>query len=52
MVNAIRHWLRAARLIVITPDEKKTLPLGKAIFSKENGWDPCFEDEATIWIIR
>ena len=39
MVNSIRHWLRAARLIEITPDKKETTPLGTAIFS-EDGWDP------------
>ena len=51
MVNSIRHWLRAARLIEITPDKKETTPLGTAIFS-EDGWDPYLEDEATIWLIH
>lgn len=51
MVNSIRHWLRAARLIEITPDKKETTPLGKAILS-EDGWDPYLEDEATIWLIH
>ena len=51
MVNSIRHWLRAARLVKITPDKKETTPLGKAIFS-EDGWDRYLEDEATIWLIH
>jgi hypothetical protein len=51
MVNAIRHWLRATRLVEITPDKKETTPLGTALFSK-NGWDPYLEDEATIWLIH
>ncbi len=51
MVNSIRHWLRAARLVYITPDKKETTPLGTAIFS-EDGWDPYLEDEATIWLIH
>lgn len=51
MVNSIRHWLRAARLVDITPDKKETTPLGAAIYS-EDGWDPYLEDEATIWLIH
>jgi len=51
MVNSIRHWLRAARLVEITPDKKTTTSLGRAIFSKD-GWDPYLEDEATIWLIH
>ena len=51
MVNSIRHWLRATRLVEITPDKKKITPLGAAIFSKD-GWDPYLEDEATIWLIH
>ncbi len=51
MVNSIRHWLRAAQLIINRPDKKETTPLGKAIFS-EDGWDPYLEDEATIWLIH
>lgn len=51
MVNSIRYWLRAARLINITPDRKEATALGTAIFS-ENGWDPYLEDEATIWLIH
>jgi hypothetical protein len=51
MVNSIRHWLRAAQLIEIKIDVKRTTSLGQAIFSKD-GWDPYLEDEATIWLIH
>lgn len=52
MVNSIRHWLRAAKLIVWESDIKEVTPLGKAIFSDVGGWDPFLEDEATIWLIH
>ena len=52
MVNSIRHWLRAAQLVTITPDIKIETELGKALFSKDTGWDPYLEDEATIWLIH
>ncbi len=51
MVNSIRHWLRAARLIDITSEPKEPTPLGLDIFSKD-GWDPYLEDEATIWLVH
>ena len=52
MVNAIRHWLLASRLI--EPAEGKGFqptPIGSAIFDKK-GYDPYLEDEATIWLIH
>lgn len=52
MVNSIRHWLRASQLIILETEKKELTPIGKAIFSKENGWDPFLEDEATIWLIH
>lgn len=52
MVNSIRHWLRAVSLIILENDKKEATPIGKAIFSKNNGWDPYLEDEATIWLIH
>ena len=52
MVNSIRHWLRATRLIQIDQDEKVTTPLGRFLFSEKNGKDPYLEDEATIWLLH
>ncbi len=52
MVNAIRYWLLASRLI--QPAEGKgfqSTPIGSAIFDKK-GYDPYLEDEATIWLIH
>lgn len=52
MVNSIRHWLRAAQLVEIDKNIKKTTALGKALFAEQGGWDPYLEDEATIWLIH
>lgn len=52
MVNSIRHWLRATQLIIIDGDRREVTPIGKAVFSTEDGWDPFLEDEATIWLIH
>ncbi len=52
MVNSIRHWLRAAQLIEIEKDSKDTTKIGRRIFSKDTGYDPYLEDEATIWLIH
>ena len=52
MVNSIRHWLRASKLIVLDGDGWEITPIGKAIFSEQTGWDPFLEDEATIWLIH
>ncbi len=49
MVNSIRYWLRAMRMI----DTKDTTPteLGQMLLS-EDGFDPYLEDEATIWLLH
>jgi hypothetical protein len=52
MVNSIKHWLRASKLIVLEKNIKEVTPIGKAVFSKKNGWDPFLEDEATIWLLH
>ena len=52
MVNAIRYWLLASRMI--EPAEEKGFqptPIGRAILG-EKGYDPYLEDEATIWLIH
>jgi len=48
MVNAIRYWLRATQMI---DDGLQATELGLAIFAEE-GWDPYFEDEATLWLVH
>ena len=51
MVNAIRYWLRATRMI--EDDKSGLIPtdLGKKIFGPE-GYDEYLEDEATIWLLH
>lgn len=51
MVNSIRHWLRATKMIETSPNGLKPTKIGSAIFS-DDGWDPYLEDEATIWLIH
>ncbi|MBV2089317.1 MAG: DUF4007 family protein [Candidatus Thiodiazotropha sp. (ex Ctena orbiculata)] len=52
MVNAIRYWLLASRLIEPAEDKGfQPTPIGRVIFDKE-GYDPYLEDEATIWLIH
>lgn len=52
MVNAIRYWMMASRLIEQAP-EKGYQPtvLGKLLLDP-NGYDPYLEDEATIWLLH
>ncbi|WP_024333179.1 DUF4007 family protein [Desulfotignum balticum] len=42
MVNSIRHWLRASKLIVWEPDTKDVTSFGRVIFSKGKGIRPIF----------
>ncbi len=52
MVNAIRYWLCASRLIEPATDRGfQPTVLGRAIFGRK-GYDPYLEDEATIWLIH
>ena len=49
MVNAIKYWLRACRMI--DPVENVPTELGYALLSVD-GFDPYLEDEATIWLLH
>ena len=51
MVNSIRYWLRATQLIEDEIGTLKATEFGKAIFAV-NGFDPYFEDDATLWLIH
>ncbi len=51
MVNAIRYWLLATRLLEKTKQGLKETEIGQAIFAK-GGYDPYLEDEATLWLIH
>jgi hypothetical protein len=50
MVQAIRFWLRACRMM--NPTTSETTKLGRLILDEESGFDPYLEDEATIWLIH
>lgn len=52
MVNAIKYWLRATAILKDSAEGLVVTPLGEAIFSEKDGWDPYLEDEATIWLIH
>ncbi len=56
MVDSIRHWCRATRLIKEDTAQSRRgqfapTQLGKDIFAEE-GFDPYLEDPATLWIIH
>ncbi len=51
MVNAIKYWLLATKILERVDNGYKTTSIGKAIFS-ESGFDPYLEDEATLWLIH
>lgn len=56
MVNSIRHWCLAARLIDQnrgSTNRSQFVPteIGKAVFS-DGGFDPYLEDPGTLWLIH
>ena len=51
MVNAIRYWLQAARLVDRKDGNYEPTILGIHMFDVD-GYDPYLEDEATIWLIH
>ena len=51
MVNAIRYWLQAARLVERDGNDYEPTDLGQHVFGLD-GYDPYLEDEATIWLVH
>lgn len=55
MVNAIRYWGLAAKLIVEGKDEQGSLAVptefGLSLFGPR-GWDPWLEDPTTLWLLH
>lgn len=51
MVNAIRYWLQAAKIIKRVEGGFEATPVGLAILD-DGGYDPYLEDEATIWLVH
>lgn len=50
MVESIGYWLRAFQMIEF--DSTKPTELGEKLFSRNKGFDPYLEDEATIWLLH
>tara|TARA_R110002167_G_scaffold344363_1_gene553708 strand:- start:50762 stop:51685 length:924 start_codon:yes stop_codon:yes gene_type:complete len=50
MVQAIRFWLRACKMM--HPTKSEPTRLGHLILDEHTGFDPYLEDEATIWLIH
>ena len=51
MVNSIRYWLQATRIVERGLFGMEPSEIGQRIFDEE-GWDPYLEDEATIWLLH
>ena len=53
MVNSIRHWALACRIIKHREDGSFGLGnIGDFLFKPESGCDPFMEKEATLWLIH
>lgn len=59
MVDSIRYWCLATRVLEINPEIKNNrsyylqpTSLGNKIFLDHGGWDRYLEDEATLWLIH
>ena len=52
MVNAIRYWLLATRLIESADGGFRPTLIGTVLFDEKDGYDPYLEDEATIWLLH
>ena len=56
MVSSIKYWIEAAQLTLTERDgnnyELCATNLGKKIYDKNDGLDPYFEDEGTVWLVH
>ena len=50
MVNSIRYWMMACRLLENSPIS--LTPFADYIFDQNEGVDPYLEDEATLWLLH
>jgi len=58
MVNAIRYWAQAFKVLEDIPDPTRPRvsllrpsPFGEALLS-EDGWDPYLEDAGSLWLLH
>ena len=52
MVNSIRHWSLACKIIEQKNGSFKPTSIGEFLFNPEGGYDPFMEKEATLWLIH
>ncbi len=55
MVDSIKYWCLATRMLIDDPDERgayRPSELGKRLFVQDGGWDPYLEDEGTLWLLH
>ena len=55
MVDAIRHWCLATRVLRDNPDERgcyQPTKIGRKVFLDNGGWDPYLEDSGTLWLLH
>ncbi len=52
MVSAIRYWMLAAQIAQTGEGGFRVSSLGRAIFDRDEGYDPYLEDDATLWLLH
>ena len=52
MVNSIRHWSLACKIIEHKNGSFKPTSIGEFLFNPKTGRDPFMESEATLWLIH
>ena len=52
MVNSIRHWSLACKIIEHKNGSFKPTSIGEFLFNPKTGRDPFMEKEATLWLIH
>ncbi len=52
MVNSIRHWSLACKIIEHKDGSFKPTSIGEFLFNSETGRDPFMEKEATLWLMH
>lgn len=52
MVDAIRYWCLATRVLEGERSAFRPTPLGYRLFIEDGGWDPYLEDSGTLWLLH
>lgn len=48
MVESIRYWCDAFGLV----EERSVTAFGEKLLDPQQGWDPCLEDDASLWLLH